>query len=78
MPYLSPDDRLLLLGPFGTCEACHTLRIRHYCRTCDEFFTLCHCLGPKPQVPQSHETHRLYLWTAEGVVHAIPDFDAPR
>jgi hypothetical protein len=47
--------------------------VRHYCRSCDEFFTGCGCT-PSPDVLAHVEDHRVYLWTPAGVM-AVPDFD---
>lgn len=68
MPYMSPEDRKVLLGPLAgvECRDCHEVKIRNYCRQCDEFFYMCGC-GPS----EDHEGHRIYLWTIGGVI-AIP------
>lgn len=75
MPSLTPGDRDALLGPVEKCKrGCGVDRIRHYCRTCDEFFITCLCNGPAHFIPPEHEDHRLYLWGPAGVI-AVPDFD---
>jgi hypothetical protein len=43
MPWLSPDDRRAMLGPRGPCPHCGQIRVRHYCRSHDEFFDRCTC-----------------------------------
>jgi hypothetical protein len=69
-PSLSPEWRDKLLGPQGTtCAACGDSHVRHYCRSCDEFFEVCRC------TTSAHLAHRIYLWTPERGVVAIPDFD---
>jgi hypothetical protein len=56
MPYLSPEDRRLLLGPIAfECPRCHTQKTKNYCRSCDEFFHTCAC--PRTE----HLGHRTYL-----------------
>ena len=74
MPSLTPEDREQLLGPCGTCLRCRATSIRHYCRSCDEFYETCGCSDEK--VNATHGDHRIYLWTPTGVV-AIPNFDQP-
>lgn len=69
-PSLPPEDRARLLGPLPQpCLHCDSSQIRHYCRSCDVFFTLCDCLGL-----DAHEGCRIYRWTERGVL-AIPNFD---
>lgn len=59
MPYLSPEDRALLLGPTGhTCPRCAVEQIKNYCRSCDEFFVFCGC----PESAAEHRGHRLYTY----------------
>jgi hypothetical protein len=71
MPALTPDDRRALLGPIGrVCIACGEPRVRHYCRSCDEFVFRCRCLDEL----REHAAHRVYMWTARGEI-ALPDFD---
>lgn len=71
MPSLLPADRKALLGPVGRCS-CGTVMIRHYCRSCDEFFVTCACCRG-----ETHEGHRIYKWTTGGIL-AIPNFDGVR
>jgi hypothetical protein len=74
MPSLDPAARAALLGPLHhPCPACRMEYVRHYCRTCDEFFTTCGC-GAQPEADQHVNAHRVYLWTLAGVI-AVPDFD---
>ena len=76
-PSLDPVDRRALLGPLldCTCPLCHQAQVRHYCRSCDEFFTTCTLTCPVQADADRHMAdHRVYLWTAAGMV-AIPDFD---
>jgi hypothetical protein len=47
---------------------------KHYCRSCDEFFLTCGCETADINDNEHVAAHRVYLWTATGVV-AIPDFD---
>ena len=72
MPSLSRADRDLLLGPISPrCLACASAKVRHYCRSCDEFFLTCACAAAEDS---THVTHRVYLWTPHGVI-AAPNFD---
>lgn len=74
MPSLDPQDRRALLGPINDfCSQCYGERVRHYCRSCDEFFATCECAA-QPESDRHVQDHRVYLWTAAGVL-AIPDFD---
>ena len=76
MPYLSPADRVALLGPLPAACVCGAVRVRHYCRSCDEFFYACACLdaiGPEAH----HDGHRVYLWTPDRGVVALPSWDLP-
>ena len=74
MPSLEPADRVALLGPLRSpCQNCHAEQIRHYCRSCDEFFTQCDC-PPVMEIATHIFQHRVYLWTPAGIL-AIPDFD---
>lgn len=73
MPALTPDDRTRLLGPLDwRCLTCDGHPVRHYCRSCDEFFFTCRC--PDESRALVHLAHWVYLWTPGGVV-ARPDFD---
>lgn len=69
MPSLTKADRELLLGPRCYCRRCRKQRIRHYCRSCDEFYATCDC-----GEVHGHADHRVYLWTTDGII-ARPDFD---
>lgn len=74
MPYLSKSDRESLLGPRGgTCRLCHTIRVRHYCRSCDEFFEECQC-ERLTGLNDKHAGHRTYRWVAGNII-ADPNFD---
>jgi hypothetical protein len=72
MPSIPPGDRAAWIGPIAgvTCSACSSPVVRHYCRTCDEFFYSCDC--GRDATP--HVDHRVYAWTPGGIL-AIPDFD---
>src|SRR5262245_7508054 len=72
VPSLTPGERAAVVRPIGRCATCGAVRVRNYCRTCDEFFVVCGCTPP-PQ--PDHLEHRVYLWTPDGVI-AVPDFDA--
>lgn len=73
MPALTKEDREALLGPVaGACPRCDAVRIRHYCRSCDQFFLACFCSDDPSEI--QHKDHRVYLWTPQGVL-AIPDYD---
>jgi len=74
MPSLDPEDREALLGPQGSCPTCGFWRVRHYCRSCDEFFVTCNCEVDRIAVTIEHARHRIYLWTPNGIL-ALPDFD---
>jgi hypothetical protein len=74
MPSIDAAARAALLGPIGACPVCGRDRVRHYCRTCDEFFWTCDRERPCDPTARDHDTHRLYLWTPGGIL-AIPDFD---
>jgi hypothetical protein len=74
MPSLTREARDELLGPVSPCPVCHCAKIRHYCRSCDEFFLTCECPAILGFAQAAHGTHRVYLWTPAGV-QAIPDFD---
>jgi len=76
MPSLTPEARKALLGPLGdACQSCKGIRVRHYCRSCDEFFIACGCDARRTD-DEKHVDHRVYLWTPDRGVVAIPDFDA--
>lgn len=72
-PSLTPDDRVALLGPLRgvRCVVCCGTRIQHYCRSCDEFFITCHCA----QTLLQHTDHRVYIWTRDRGILALPNFD---
>lgn len=69
MPALTPDERTQFVIALGVCRHCGGMKARNYCRSCDEFFTVCGCARV-----ERHAAHRVYLWTAQGVV-AIPNVD---
>lgn len=73
MPALTQQEREQLLGPHGgECPTCQAVRVRQYCRTCDEFFLECRCGQCAAAGPHMH--HRTYRWVA-GQIIANPDFD---
>lgn len=44
MPSLTPEDREALLGPANfRCPKCKQVKVKNYCRSCDEFFYECAC-----------------------------------
>lgn len=71
MPSLTKAERESLLGPHGgPCLLCGSLYVRHYCRSCDEFFEECQCSRPNA----AHVGHRTYRWVAGNII-AAPNFD---
>lgn len=68
-PSIPPEFRPSMIGLQEECPVCLTMRIKHYCRSCDVFWIECECTDGA-----EHITHRVYLWTPTGII-AIPDFD---
>lgn len=59
MPLLSDEQKRRYLGPVfpdDKCDRCGKVHVRHYCRSCDEFFVTCGC--PMGAI-ESHEGHRI-------------------
>lgn len=57
MPLLSDQEKRDCLGSVELdCARCNKPLVRHYCRTCDVFFTTCRC--PKGAI-EGHEGHRV-------------------
>lgn len=67
MPLLSDEDKRNYLGPVLDlhCRTCGEQYIRHYCRSCDEFFTTCAC-GESGSMRDSHYRHRVDRGDGQG------------